>query len=101
MSELLIVYQTQVPPTLGLTSIIIIGSNPLTSLRLQANDSVERFNKTLINMLSMYCQNDHTQWDEYLQQVLMAYCVYLSTLAQERYDGPRKKSCIASASYNW
>ena len=100
MSELLIVYQTQVPPTLGLTSIIIIGSNPMTSFRLQANDSVERFNKTLINMLSMYCQNDQTQWDEYLQQVIRL-TVCLSTLAQERHDGPRKKSCIASASFNW
>ena len=44
-----------------------------TNLRPQANGSVERFNRTLINMLSMYCQNDQTQWDEYLQQVMMAY----------------------------
>ena len=44
-----------------------------TSLRPQANGSVERFNRTLINMLSMYCQNDQTQWDEYLQQLMMAY----------------------------
>ena len=44
-----------------------------TSLRPQANGSVERFNKTLINMLSMYCQSDQTKWDQYLQQVMMAY----------------------------
>ena len=44
-----------------------------TSLRPQANGSVERFNKTLVNMLSMYCQRDQTKWDEYLQQVMMAY----------------------------
>ena len=24
-------------------------------------------------MLSMYCQRDQTKWDEYLQQVMMAY----------------------------
>ena len=44
-----------------------------TSLRPQANGSVERFNKTLINMLSMYCQKEQNQWDVYLQQVMMAY----------------------------
>ena len=44
-----------------------------TSLRPQANGSVERFNKTLIKMLSMYCQSDQTKWDQYLQQVMMAY----------------------------
>ena len=44
-----------------------------TSLRPQANGSVERFNKTLVSMLSMYCQKDQTRWDEYLQQVMMAY----------------------------
>ena len=35
-----------------------------TSLRPQANGSVERFNKTLVSMLSMYCQKDQTRWDE-------------------------------------
>ena len=80
MSVLLIVYQTQVPPTtLGLTGIMIIGSNPMKSLRFQANDSVGRFNKTLINMLSMYCQSDQTQWDEYLQQVMMGYCASVNS----------------------
>ena len=34
----------------------------------------ERFNKTLISMLSMYCKSDQTKWNEYLQQVMMAYC---------------------------
>ena len=50
-----------------------IEKTKTTSLRPQANGSVERFNRTLINMLSMYCQNDQTQWDEYLQQLMMAY----------------------------
>ena len=30
-------------------------------------------------MLSMYCQNDQTQWDEYLQQVMMAYCASVNS----------------------
>ena len=40
-----------------------------TSLRPQANGSVERFNKTLINMLSMYCQSDQTKRDQYCSSV--------------------------------
>ena len=43
-----------------------------TSLRPQANGSVERLNKTLINMLSIYRQSDQ-KWDAYLHQVMMAY----------------------------
>lgn len=44
-----------------------------TSLRPQANGVVERFNRTLTTMLSMYCREDQSQWDVYLQQALMAY----------------------------
>ncbi|CAG2228492.1 unnamed protein product [Mytilus edulis] len=33
----------------------------------------DRFNRTLTNMLSMYCAKDQAVWDEYLPQVLLAY----------------------------
>jgi transposase InsO family protein len=38
----------------------------------QANGGVEQFNRTLAQMLTMYCQNKQS-WDEYLPQVMMAY----------------------------
>ena len=36
-----------------------------TSLRHRANGSVEHFDKTLINILSMYCQKQQNQWAVY------------------------------------
>jgi hypothetical protein len=39
----------------------------------QANGVVERFNRTLTSMLTMYCENDQHNWDKYLPQVMMAY----------------------------
>lgn len=44
-----------------------------TSFRPQANGTVERFNRTLLNMLSMYCNKNQRSWDVYLPQVMMAY----------------------------
>ncbi|VDI59554.1 Hypothetical predicted protein [Mytilus galloprovincialis] len=44
-----------------------------TSFRPQSNGGVERFNRTLASMLSMYCKQKQDQWDQYLQQVMMAY----------------------------
>ncbi|CAC5375365.1 unnamed protein product [Mytilus coruscus] len=44
-----------------------------TSFRPQFNGGVERFNRTLASMLSMYCNQKQDQWDQYLQQVMMAY----------------------------
>ena len=34
---------------------------------------VERFNKTLVAMLSAFVNDNHTDWDEHLQIVMMAY----------------------------
>ncbi|XP_053400623.1 uncharacterized protein LOC128557349 [Mercenaria mercenaria] len=34
---------------------------------------VERFNKTVTTMLSMFVKEHHRDWDEYLQYVMMAY----------------------------
>ncbi|XP_063408797.1 uncharacterized protein LOC134692276 [Mytilus trossulus] len=44
-----------------------------TSFRPQSNGGVERFNRTLASMLSMYCKQKQDQLDQYLQQVMMAY----------------------------
>ncbi|MES9883153.1 MAG: RNase H-like domain-containing protein [Sedimenticola sp.] len=42
-------------------------------MRPQANGVVERFNRTLTSMLTMYCETEQHKWDTYLQQVMMAY----------------------------
>ncbi len=42
-------------------------------MRPQANGVVERFNRTLTSMLTMYCENDQRNWDSFLQQVMLAY----------------------------
>jgi transposase InsO family protein len=34
---------------------------------------VERFNRTLLNMLSMYVDANHNDWDQWLPQVVFAY----------------------------
>ena len=44
-----------------------------TSFHPQSNGCVERFNRTLTNMLTMYCAKDQHNWDENLPQVLLAY----------------------------
>ncbi|CAC5420431.1 Transposon Ty3-I Gag-Pol polyprotein,Transposon Ty3-G Gag-Pol polyprotein [Mytilus coruscus] len=44
-----------------------------TSFSSQSNGGVERFNRTLASMLSMYCKQNQGQWDQYLQEVMMAY----------------------------
>ena len=54
-------------------SLFRIEKTRTTSQRPQANGGVERFNRTLISMLTMYCQENQRHWDEVLPQVLMAY----------------------------
>ena len=44
-----------------------------TSMRPQSNGNVERFNRCLATMLTMYCEQEQHKWDEYLPQLLMAY----------------------------
>lgn len=44
-----------------------------TSHHPQSNGNVERFNRTLLCMLTHYCENNQQRWDEVLPQVLMAY----------------------------
>jgi hypothetical protein len=44
-----------------------------TSYHPQTNGLTERFNKTLVAMLSMYTNTHQTDWDEHLPYVLFAY----------------------------
>ena len=39
----------------------------------QSNGGPERFNRTVLNMLAMFCQDNQKSWDEHLPQLLMAY----------------------------
>ena len=44
-----------------------------TTYRSQTNGLVERQNRTLVNMLRVYCSRYMTDWDKYLLQVVRAY----------------------------
>jgi hypothetical protein len=44
-----------------------------TSMRPQANGSVERFNRTLVSMIAKYCQENITRWDTLLPLLMLAY----------------------------
>jgi hypothetical protein len=44
-----------------------------TPLHPQSNGLVERFNRTLATMLTMYCAENQSSWDKYLPQVMLAY----------------------------
>lgn len=54
-------------------SLLDIEKTRTTSMRPQANGTVERFNRTLASMLTMYCEDNQTEWDVYIPQVMMAY----------------------------
>ena len=42
-------------------------------MRPQANGTVERFNRTLQNMLTSFCEKDQKSWERCPSQLLMAY----------------------------
>ena len=44
-----------------------------TTYHRQTNGLVERQNRTLVNMLRVYCSRYMTDWDKYLPQVVGAY----------------------------
>ena len=54
-----------------------------TLLHPQSNDMVERFNRTLATMLTMYCSANQRSWDQFLPQVLMAYRSSVNTSTQQ------------------
>lgn len=43
----------------------------------QSDGMVECFNKTLVTMLSAYMNDHHSDWDEHLPYVMMAYITSL------------------------
>ena len=45
----------------------------ITSFHPQYNSLTERMNKTLVEMMRMYTNSKHTDWDRYLEAVLLAY----------------------------
>lgn len=50
-----------------------INKTRTTAYHPQSDGMVERFNKTLVTMLSTFMNDHHTDWDEMLQYVMMAY----------------------------
>ena len=50
-----------------------IGQAHSTTYHPQTNGLVERQNRTLVNMLRVYCSRYMTDWDKYLPQVVGAY----------------------------
>ena len=44
-----------------------------SSMRPQANGTVERLNRTVQNILTSACEKEQKSWDRYLSQILMAY----------------------------
>eukprot|EP00743_Colponemidia_sp_Colp-15_P001254 GILK01001377.1.p1 GENE.GILK01001377.1~~GILK01001377.1.p1 ORF type:complete len:667 (+),score=57.61 GILK01001377.1:47-2047(+) len=58
---------------MGLCSTLGIHKINTTAYHPQTDGTTERFNKTLIDMLSMFCSSNQKDWDSYLQPVLLAY----------------------------
>lgn len=56
-----------------------IDKTRTTSYHPQSNGNVERFNRTLGDMLSTFCNKNQDQWDEFLPQVLMAYRAFINS----------------------
>ena len=54
-------------------TLLHIDKSRTTSYNPKANGTCERFNRTLQNMISMYCNQNQRNWDEYIPQLLMAY----------------------------
>ena len=57
----------------GMCSVLGIDKTRTTSFRPQSNGGVERFDRKLASMLAMYCQKNQETWENYMQQVMMAY----------------------------
>ena len=54
-----------------------------SSYRPQTDGQVERFNATLAQSLTMYCNANQTDWDQYIQGVLFGYRTSSSTATNE------------------
>ena len=49
----------------------------------QSDGLVERFNRTLLSMLKVYCYDHQTDWDLFLQPVMMAYRTTVNETTRE------------------
>ena len=54
-------------------SLLGIRKTHTTPYNPQSDGMVERFNRTLTTMLSNFVNDNHSDWDEYLSYVMMAY----------------------------
>lgn len=53
--------------------LLSIEKTHATSMRAQANGVVERFNRTLVSMISKYCQETQKEWDKLIPLLMLAY----------------------------
>ena len=56
-----------------LCQLLEIDKTRTTAYHPQSDGLVERFNRTLETMLSMYCKKDQSDWDQHFLCILMAY----------------------------
>ena len=54
-------------------SLLDIDKTRTTSRRPQSDGMVERFNRTLETMLTMYAEHKQDTWDQHLQNIMLAY----------------------------
>ncbi|KAK3100422.1 hypothetical protein FSP39_019732 [Pinctada imbricata] len=71
----------------GMCELLQIDKTRTTAMRPQSNGNIERFHRTLTNMLRMYCEENQKLWDTFLPQVMMAY---RSSVHQSTQQTPNK-----------
>ena len=77
-------------------SFLDIDKTRTTSTRPQSNGTVERFNRTLVSMLTTYCNENQDNWDVYLPQVILAYrsSAHASTQVGTRWFFAERSPCL-------
>ena len=60
-----------------------INKKRTTAYHPQCDGQVERFNRTLANMLTMYVDKNQKDWDLWLEQVLFAYRTSIMSLQEQ------------------
>ena len=57
----------------SICKLLNIEKTKTTARHPRSDGMVERFNRTLASMLTMYCEEDQKSWDEHLPYVMLAY----------------------------